>query len=68
MQKPKKLDMIELMGDPAYKGKHILIIAGQIFTARTGERMGKILDKMRKKYPKEIPEITYVPKADTLIL
>lgn len=60
--------MINIMSNPRYKGKHIIIIAGQVFTAQTGKQANKILDKLEKKYPKEIPEITYIPKADTLIL
>ncbi len=56
------------MNDPAYIGKHIIVIAGQVFTAKTGTQANKILDKLEKKYPKAIPAITYIPKADTLIL
>ena len=60
--------MISVMSDPAYKGKHIIAIHGKVFTAKTGTQANKILDKLEKKYPKEIPAITYIPKADTLIL
>lgn len=63
----KKIDMIKLMSNPAYKGKHIIVVAGKIFTARTGRGASKILDMAREKYPHEIPAITYIPKADTLI-
>lgn len=60
--------MIHIMSDPAYRGKHVIVIAGKVFTAKTGTQASKILDKLEKKYPKEIPAITYIPKADTLIL
>lgn len=60
--------MINIMGDPAYRGRHIIMLGGKVFTAKTGTQANKILDKLEKKYPKEIPAITYVPKADTLIL
>ena len=56
------------MSNPKYSGKHVVIIANKVFTAKTGETINKILDKLEKKYPKEIPEITYIPKEDTLIL
>jgi len=36
--------------------------------SRTGKGISKVLDKMEKKYPKETPAITYIPKADTLII
>lgn len=63
-----KQTMIQIMGDPKYRGKHIILIKDEIFTAKTGESANKLLDKLEKKYPKETPAITYVPKADTLIL
>ncbi len=63
-----KLTMIKIMNNPAYKGKHVILIAGKVFTAKTGDEANRILDMTDKKYPKEIPEITYIPKADTLIL
>lgn len=56
------------MSNPAYKGKHVIVIAGNVFTAKTGEKASKILMEVRRKYPKETPAITYIPKADALIL
>jgi len=56
------------MSNPAYKGKHVIVVAGKVFTAKTGEGASKILEEIRRKYPKEIPAITYIPDADTLIL
>jgi len=63
-----KLTMVNVMSNPAYKGKHIIVIAGKVFTAKTGNQANKILDRLEKKYPNEIPAITYIPKADALIL
>ena len=63
-----KLTMINIMSNPLYKGRHIIVVAGKVFTAKTGSEANKVLDKLEKKYPKEIPAITYIPKADTLIL
>lgn len=63
-----KLTMIKIMSNPAYKGKHVIFVAGKVFTAKTGDEANIILDMIDKKYPKEIPEITYIPKVDTLIL
>lgn len=63
-----KVTMIKVMNNPAYKGKHVVVIAGKIFTAKTGSEVNKILDKLEKKYPKATPAITYIPKADALIL
>lgn len=63
-----KIDMIKIMSNPRYKGKHIVVVAGKVFATKTGKEASKILDKLEKKYPKEIPAITYIPKADSLIL
>lgn len=60
--------MEKILNDPQYKGKHIIVVAGEVFTANTGEGAGKILDEVDKKYPNEIPAVTYIPDADTLIL
>ena len=60
--------MSDVFKNPRYRGKHIILAAGKIFTAKTGEGASKILEKIRKKYPKETPEIAYLPKAHSLIL
>ncbi|MBL7078123.1 hypothetical protein ISS42_00500 [Candidatus Shapirobacteria bacterium] len=68
VKKTKKIDMIKAMSIPRYRGKHVVVAGGKIFTAKTGEGALKILTRVRKKYPEEIPAVTYIPKADTLIL
>lgn len=60
--------MIQIMSNPKYRGKHIVVVAGEVFAAKTSREANKILDKLEKKYPSEIPAITYVPEADTLVL
>ncbi len=60
--------MLNILGNPKYKGKHIIVISNKVFTAKTGKQANKLLDKLEKKYPDETPAITYVPKTDTLIL
>lgn len=63
-----KLTMIKIMNNPRYKGKHVVLIAGKVFTAKTGTQANKLLDKLEKRYPKETPAVTYIPKANALIL
>lgn len=60
--------MVRVMSDPRYRGKHVVVIAGKVFTAASGTKANKLLDKLEKEYPKETPAITYIPKSDTLIL
>lgn len=63
----KKITMETAMDDPKNRGYHIIVAAGKLFKARTGEGASKILDQTRKRYPKEIPSYTYLPDADSLI-
>jgi len=57
-----------ILMDSHYRGKHIVMIAGKIFTAKTGKEASKIFDRVTKRYPGKTPSITYIPKEDTLIL
>jgi len=50
-----------------YKGKIVAVIGKKIFSAKTGSQAKKIIEKLEKKY-KRPPLVTYIPKADTLIL
>lgn len=68
MKTAKPFTMETVMNDPRYRGYHVIVVAGKVFKAKTGEGASKILDEVHKKYPKEIPAITYFPDADTLIL
>jgi len=54
--------------NPKYKGRHIIIIGGKIYATKTGRAKTEILEKLLKKYPKEVPTITYIPTEDSLIL
>lgn len=60
--------MEKILNDPQYKGKHVVVVGSKIFTAQTGEGAAKILEETDREYPDEIPAITYIPDADTLIL
>lgn len=57
-----------VLDNPSYRGYHVVVVAGKVFKARTGERASQLLAEAQKKYPKEIPAVTYIPDADTLIL
>lgn len=63
----KKVTMQKVLNDPKYRGYHVVVSGGKVFAAKTGEKASKILEDVRKKYPKEIPAITYIPDADSLI-
>ena len=60
--------MFKIFSEPKYKGKHVIVLGSEIYTARTGKQAQKILEMVHKKYPSQSPSITYIPKADSLIL
>lgn len=51
-----------------YRGKHVMVVDGKIFAARTGEEALKKYREIREKYPDQTPAFTYIPKEDSLIL
>ena len=66
--KTKKITMEIAVNDPKNKGYHLIVVAGKLFKAKTGEGALKMLEKVDKKFPNATPEITYIPKAQSLIL
>lgn len=46
----------------------MIILGGKIFAAKTGAAASKLLENLVRKYPHETPTLTYIPKADALIL
>lgn len=68
MKKTVKSSMKKIFQDPKLKGKHIIMIGDQIFTARTGKEAVKIFNKVTKDYPTLQPTVTYIPKEESLIL
>lgn len=60
--------MIDIFQNPRYRGKHVVLAAGKIYTAKTGDGVEEILKNLEIKYPKVTPEVAYLPKARSLIL
>lgn len=52
----------------AFQGKHLVIIGGHTYSASSGKAAHALFKKLIKKHPGEKPIVTYIPKADTLIL
>lgn len=60
--------MPQIFKNPRYRGKHIILAGGKIYTAKTGEGAAEILKRLEKSHPKITPEVAYLPKAKSLIL
>ena len=43
-----KITMPEIFKNPRYRGKHIILAAGKIYTAKTGDGAVEILKKLEK--------------------
>ena len=63
-----KVTMSDIFGNPHYRGKHVILAAGRVYTAKTGEGAAAILRKIRTSQPGVTPEVAYLPKAHSLIL
>lgn len=63
-----KVSMTDIFKNPRYRGKHVILAAGKVYTAKTGEGASEILKKLEKTQPNVIPEVAYLPKAHSLIL
>lgn len=63
-----KVTMMDFFKNPRYRGKHVILAAGKVYTANTGEGAATILRKVRKSQPGITPEVAYLPKAHSLIL
>lgn len=64
----KNVSMVDVFKNPRYRGKHVVLAAGRVYTAKTGEGAAEILSKLRKKHPQVRPEVAYLPKVHSLIL
>ena len=58
----------KVLENPKFQGKHIIMIAGRIFSARSGKEAIKIFNRVTAQYPHAKPTVTYIPKAESLIL
>ena len=64
----KAITMTDIFKNPRYRGKHVVLAAGRVYTAKTGEGVESILKKLEKTKPHTTPEVAYLPKARSLIL
>ena len=65
---PTTVDMTEIFNNPKYRGRHVIAVGDKIFTAKTGQKAGRIIEQAHQDYPNLTLKITYVPDADVLIL
>lgn len=66
MKKNTVVRLPKALTKPEYKGKHLVLVEGKVVAAGT---WGKVSQALKKIYDQgKTPLITYIPKADSLIL
>ena len=60
--------MMDVFKNRRYRGKHVILVAGKVYTAKTGEGAARILKNLEETHPNITPEVAYLPKARSLIL
>ena len=63
MKTKTKISMMDIFKNPRYRGKHIILAAGKVYSAKTGEGAAEILRKLEKTHPRITPEVAYLPKG-----
>jgi len=54
--------------NPRYRGKHLIIVGGEVFVARSAAGAPRLFERVARAHPKATPTLVYIPRADTLIL
>lgn len=66
MKKDTIIRLPKALANPQYMGKHLVLVEGRVVAAGTWKKVSQALGKVYKQG--KTPMITYVPKADSLIL
>jgi len=61
-------DINKIYNNPRLAGKHVIIMGDKTYTAKSGRGKTELLRRLIRQHPKITPLITFIPKADTLIL
>ena len=60
--------LYRLTANPKYRGKHVIVVAGKVFVARSAAEAPRLFDRVTRRHPRAIPTLLYIPRAETLIL
>ncbi len=56
-----------LFSNPKYQGKHVLVAGNSVYAVKTAGEASRLFDKLIKEKG-VIPSVTFVPRAQALIL
>lgn len=57
-----------LASNPRYRGKHVIVIEGKAFIARSAADAPRLFERVTKAHRHATPTLLYIPKADALVL
>jgi len=57
-----------LTANPRYRGKHLIVVKGKVFVARSASDAPRLFDRVTRAHRRTTPALLYIPKADALIL
>jgi len=57
-----------VLASPSYRGKHVILLRGKVYTAASGRELTRLFDRLVKEHPGATPTLAYVPTAQTLVL
>lgn len=57
-----------VVANPRYRGKHLVVVAGKVFVARSAADAPRLFDRVTRTHRHATPTLLYIPKADALIL
>ena len=64
----QKRSDFKFLSKPSNRGRHIIWVAGKVFTAQNGKQAVKILTRIHRQFPRKKVTLTYIPDSDALIL
>lgn len=62
-QYKKPTTIMEAYGNPRYQGKMIVAAGGELYGTKQETRALILYRRLARKYPKETPETTVIPKG-----
>ena len=57
-----------LTANPRYRGKHVIVVEGEVFVARSAADASRLFDRVTRTRRRSTPTLLYIPKADALVL
>ena len=62
-------ELVNLMSKvEKYRGKHVVAVEDEIIVVKDEKELKEALKRLKEKYPRRIPLITFIPEEEVMIL